>query len=143
MKSLSLVLQKALHQKLSAALREGNLREGKAVKVYDGAPPEAAFPYVTIGEGRVRIEALDQISLYDHLCDVFVFSQHTGISETKEILETIYDVLAGDDPLSIDGHHLTLLTITEMRFQSMSDGKTWRGQLTFRALTEPETKSAA
>ena len=127
-KPASLALQKALHSRLSESLG--------GIKIYDGAPPDAAFPYVTIGEGRVRIEGVDQINRHDHQCDVFVFSQHGGISETKEVVEKIHDALMARS-LSVDDHQLILLTITEMRWQSVNDGKTWRGQLTFRALTEP------
>ncbi len=129
MQPASLALQKALHQRLSSTLNN--------IAVYDGAPSDAVFPYVTIGEGRALIEGVDQINRHDHQCHVFVFSQHDGISETKEIVEEIHNVLAARS-LSVEGHQLILLTITEMRWQSVSDGKTWRGQLTFRALTEPK-----
>ncbi|MXN65706.1 DUF3168 domain-containing protein [Stappia sp. GBMRC 2046] len=131
----------------ASALRAGIVTElrGDAVltallggaNVFDGSPRGAAHPFVTLG--TLESEPLDGDidGPTEHRLELFVFSRAASRSETFDVLEAIRMSLNGS-AIALGGYRLSNLEIRDSRSERLSDGRTWRGRLRLRAVTEPE-----
>lgn len=103
--------------------------------VFDGSPRGAAHPFVTLGS--LESEPLDADGASEHLLELLVFSRAASRSETFDVLEAMGACLAEAD-IAPGGYRLSNLEIRDSRSERLSDGRTWRGRMRLRAVTEPE-----
>lgn len=103
--------------------------------VFDGSPRGATHPFVTLG--TLENEPLDADGASEHRLELFVFSRAASRSETFDILEAMRASLNGS-AIALSGYRLSNLEIRDGRSERLSDGRTWRGRLRLRAVTEPE-----
>jgi hypothetical protein len=104
-------------------------------KIFDYAPPQAGFPYITFGRTSVFDWSTGTDSGSEHILTLHVWSQAKGRKEVLEVMERIGTVLQ-DLSLVLSDHHLVLLRLeqTEVRFEA--DLSAHHGTLRFRALVE-------
>ena len=96
-------LQKAVYQALRA---DAGLKAeiGDPARIFDDPPPEAPYPYLTIGEARASdYKGLD--GGLEHDLKLYAFSRYAGRREVKRILSAVYDALH-DAALTLSGHDL-------------------------------------
>ncbi len=105
--------------------------------IFDGAPRGQAFPFVTLGEIRSLRLAGEADEGMEHRFDILVFSRAETRSEIVAALSAISASATGD-PLVLQGYHLANLEERESRSERLSDGRTWRGRLALRAVSEPQ-----
>ena len=134
MTSPAVELQKAIFGRLSGD--PGLTARLGGAKIYDAAPPKAAFPYITFGRTTAYDWSTDTEKGAEQLFTAHVWSQARGKTETLEIMETVRQLLDGAE-LDLTGHHLVSLQLefAEARFDD--DVAVHHGLLRFRALTEP------
>jgi Protein of unknown function (DUF3168) len=133
--SATLALQSALIAALRADADLTTLLGGEAV--YDGAPQGADLPHVTLAD----LASLDLSGAgaagQEHFATFHVFSRDGGRRQALEILAAM-TALLDDAALSVAGHTLVNLAIERTEARRQADGKTWRGMMRVRAVTEAD-----
>lgn len=104
--------------------------------VYDNVPPDAAPPYVQIGDDTIADDGSktnfgEEITLTLH-----VYSDKGGKSECKQILGQIYDALH-EQPLTAPGFNVADVRREFQDTFQDEDGLTMHGVARYRALVEP------
>jgi hypothetical protein len=135
MSSASWALQQAIFATLAndAALKA---LIGDPPRLYDAPPRGGAFPYVVFAEdGVTNWDAADARGR-EHALTLHVWSRGGGRRECKLITEALVDAL-DDAALAPSGHHLVSFSFSKANFEREGDGKTCRGRIEFRAVTEP------
>ncbi len=130
----ALALQKAVYAALIADAGVGALIGDR---IYDVAPRDVVFPYVTIGRMTVTDWSTGSEDGAEHRLTLDVWSRQHGKSECAAIAEAIRAVLH-DAALTLDGHALVNLRFESADVARDPDGITFHGLLRFRAVTEPE-----
>jgi hypothetical protein len=125
-------LQRALFAHLSA---DAGLKEeiGDPARIFDDPPPDAAFPFVVIGESRSEgVAGADDLLAHD--VRLAVHSHYAGRKDVKRVLDRLYDAL-NDADFAIDGARLVSLRFI---FSDVfrRDADTFSGVARFRAVTE-------
>lgn len=129
----SIELQAALVSSLKAV---GALPEVVAGRVYDSVPPDAQFPYVTLGPCQVlplKAGCIDGAEVYPQ---IDVWSQAVGYPEAKLIAKAIVAAL-DDQELAIDGHSAVLFEHQSTIYLREPDGKTSHAAITFHGSITP------
>ena len=132
MSQFSLIVQKAIFDKLSADL---------AYPVYDDVPqPDSAgnsgdFPYVTIGEDIITTADTDDVLRADCSITVHVWSRKRGHFETKSIQGEIYNSLHRAN-LSAVGYNFVNINQVSSLSQIDADGHTRHGVQEFKLIIE-------
>lgn len=109
---------------------------GDPARIYDAVPAEAVFPYVTIGEIRVRpYPGLPDAA--EHDLRLHAWSRYGGRKEVKEIMTAVYGVLQ-DGALPVSGRRLVSLRYVFADIFQRSDFETFHAVMRYRAVTEPE-----
>ena len=126
-------LQKAIFAALGAENALTALLGG--AKVFDQAPANVRFPYVTFGMTGIYDWSTATESGTEQLFTLHVWSKARGKAETLAIMEIVRQRLDGG-PLALDGHHLVNLTFefAEARFDE--DLSVYHGLLRYRAVIE-------
>ena len=134
MAAATLALQAAIH---AALLSDPALRAALGgPRVYDTAPREAAFPYVTLGEVRIVDASVDDGSTQEHLLTLHAWSRQGGHKEAHVIAGALLQAL-DDAPLAPAGHRLVNLRFAIADIRREADGRTYHALVRFRAVTEP------
>lgn len=136
MTSAALELQRAVFASL-----QGNAELDAAmgeVRLYDQAPANAKFPYLTFGRTSVYDWSTDTESGAEHLVTLHVWSKARGKSECHALIETVRAAL-DDAALALDGHALIRLRVEYSEVRYEDDNDVHHGLIRFRALTEPAT----
>ncbi|MGD9966975.1 MAG: DUF3168 domain-containing protein [Hyphomonadaceae bacterium] len=121
----------------AAALEDAAFQAVAADRFYDEPPPEAAFPYVTIGRVESKpIDAAERDGL-EHAVTLHVWSRYGGRAEALALIAALRACLH-NAPLSIDGRRLVLLFAQFTDVFRSGDGRTTHGVLRLRAITEPQ-----
>jgi Protein of unknown function (DUF3168) len=126
-------LQTAIYSALSADATLTGLLGG--TKVFDDVPRGTEFPYVTIGQSRVRDWSTGTDRGDEHIVTLHVWSRDNG----RKSVEAIIDAIAAglhDQPLAVTGHRLINLRRELSDIRRESDGETYHGIVRFRAVTE-------
>lgn len=131
----SYALQVALVAALKAA---GALPDVVGGRVYDSVPPDAAFPYVTLGDGQVLPDKAECVDGVEVSMQVDAWSRQVGYGEVKTIGAAIVAAL-DDKPLAVAGFNVTVFELESARYLRDPDGKTRHGVITFRGLLEAST----
>lgn len=130
----SFALQKAILAALTGAADLGAL---VGDRVYDAAPRNAVFPYVSIGQASVADWSTGSEAGAEHTLVLHAWSRAAGKKESYAILAAIEGALH-DASLGLDGHHLVNLRFEFADVTRDRDGITYHGVARFRAVTEPE-----
>lgn len=129
----SLALQKAAVAALVADAAVGALIGDR---IYDAAPRDAQFPYLTIGETRLADWSTGTEAGSEHRLTLDVWSRQRGKRQCYEIMEAVAAVL-DDTGLALDDHALINLRFDFADVGRDPDGITYHGAMRFRAVTEP------
>ena len=125
-------LQKAVYQALRADA-ELIAQIGDPARIFDDPPPEAIFPYLTIGEARASdYKGLD--GGLEHELKLYAFSRYAGRREVKRILSSVYDALH-EAALTLAGHDLVNIRFVFADAFRRLDGEIYQGVARFRAVT--------
>lgn len=130
----ALELQKAVFAALAGNVTLTGLLGG--ARIYDHAPANVPFPYVTFGRATLHDWGTATEDGCEHLFSIHVWSRAKGRSEAVTIMDAIQEILH-DGALTLAGHYLINLRreTYEMRFDD--DHRVHHGTLQFRAVTEP------
>ncbi len=126
-------LQKAIFDALGA---NAGLTAMIGTRIFDHAPANVAFPYITFGHTSVYDWSTGTENGAEQLFTLHVWSKGKGKKEALEIMEIAREALH-DAPLDLDGHRLVnmRLEFSEARYDDRNEAH--HGLLRFRAVTEP------
>ncbi len=133
--SAALALQSALIVALRADATLTALLGAEAV--YDGAPQGAGFPHVALAELASLDYGDSAGERQEHYATLLVWSRAGGRRQALEIIGAITAALDGA-PLTLAGHGLVNLAVERTEARREADGRTWRGLMRLRAVTEAE-----
>jgi hypothetical protein len=133
MASVSIGLQQSLYEALVGDAPLGRLL-GEP-RIYDGAPREAAFPYVTIDQLTTRDWSTGDGAGFEHVATLSVWSRYSGKREAHALLDAIYTCLH-EAKLDVRGASLINLRFDSSSIGRDDDGATYHGVIRFRAVTE-------
>jgi len=109
---------------------------GNPPRVYDEAPADPVYPYVSLGRSETRPwGGLDAEGL-EHVLGLTVVSVFGGSEEAKAVMALVRLSLHGA-ALSLDGHRLINLRVTYADLFKAADWRSTFGVLRLRAVTEP------
>ena len=127
-------LQKAVFEALGADAAVTALLG--AGKIYDHAPANVAFPYITFGRTSIFDWSTGTESGTEQLFTLHVWSKTKGKKETLAIMEAAKTLL-DDAALELDEHHLVNMRLEFAEERYDDDLSVHHGLLRFRAVTEP------
>jgi hypothetical protein len=130
--SADLALQKALHARLAG---DAALAALVGARIYDNPPDDAGFPYLTLGENARRDWSTGESRGAEHFLSLHAFSRRGGRSEAKAVLAAVAGAL-DEAALTLEGHALINLQWQDSETRREADGRSWRGTIRFRAVTE-------
>lgn len=126
----------ALQEALIAALRtDAGVTALVGAGIHDGAPKNAGFPHVALGEVVSRDWDTASDEGAEHFVTLMVWSRASGRREVLVIIGAMMAVLDEAD-LNLNGHRLVNLSVVASDTRREADGRTWRGRLRLRAVTE-------
>ena len=140
MASASWALQRSVYQALANSSELSSLLGGP--RIYDDAPPAAAYPFVTLGQSLVRDWSTGTEDGGEHVLTLHVWSRAGGKKRTHDIIEAIKSALH-DKKLPLSDHDLINLRHEFAEARLDPDGDTFHGIVRYRAVTEPEQAAAA
>jgi hypothetical protein len=105
-------------------------------KIYDEAPREMAFPYVTLGDMRIADFSAGSEPGLEHQLTLHAWSRQGGHREAHVIAGALLQAL-DDAPLALDGHRLVNFRFAVADVRREADGRTYHALVRFRAVTEP------
>ncbi|MGE0501455.1 MAG: DUF3168 domain-containing protein [Rhizobiaceae bacterium] len=126
-------LQKAVVAALAADAELLALLGGP--KIFDHAPPNAMFPYVTFGRTSVYDWSTGTEAGAEQILSLHVWSKERGRRETLDILERCRQLL-DDVSLTLDDNHLVNMRLAFSEVSREDDLAIYRGMLRFRGVTE-------
>ena len=126
-------LQKAVFEALGADAAVTALLG--AGKIYDHAPANVAFPYITFGRTSIFDWSTGTESGTEQLFTLHVWSKTKGKKETLAIMEAAKTLL-DDAALELDEHHLVNMRLEFAEERYDDDLSVHHGLLRFRAVTE-------
>ena len=126
-------LQKAVFEAL-----DGDAAIAAAVedRIFDHAPANAAFPYVSFGRSSIYDWSTGTESGTEQLFTLHVWSKAKGKKEAHDIMERARAVL-DDAALDLGAHHLVGIRLEFAEARYDEDLSVHHGLLRFRAVTEP------
>lgn len=119
----------------AALLADGDLAALVGARVYDDAPLEAIFPYVTLGRIEARASDASNAEALEHAVTLHVWSRHGGRAEALSIVGVMRAALH-HAPLGIEARRLVLLLVQFTDVFRSGDGRTTHGVVRLRAVTE-------
>jgi len=134
MTAAALELQKAIVARLSGDAALTALLGG--AKVYDHAPADVAFPYVTLGRASLFDWSTDTDTGSEQIFTLHVWSKRPGKRETLRVMEAVRVALDGALP-PLDGHRLVLLRLEDADIRYEEAEAVYHGLMRLRALIEP------
>ncbi|WP_017930150.1 DUF3168 domain-containing protein [Robiginitomaculum antarcticum] len=134
----ALSVARALHSALSgdAALR-GHL--GDPARLYDHAPDEPVFPYLTYGPMRTEDISGDMAPLTAHTLTLHVWSRYGGRTQTLRILGDLRRVV--EENLSANDALIIAASVLFSDCLRAPDGRTIHGILRVSIRTQPVDSS--
>jgi hypothetical protein len=126
----SLEIQQAIYNRLAGIYELG-------ATVYDHAPQDEEFPYVTIGEGTATQWDTDDSLGSEETVTIHVWSRYRGRKEVKEIQAEIYDALHRYE-LPVTGSHTVTVEWEYADTFLDPDGLSRHGVQRFRITTEQQ-----
>ena len=108
---------------------------GDPARVYEAAPTQPTYPYVTVARTESRPLKADGGGA-EHRLTLTGVSRYGGPEEARALTGALRAVL-DDAPLTLDGHRLVSLRVAYADVFRGSDTSTVLGLLRLRAVTEP------
>ena len=108
---------------------------GSPARVYEAAPAQPTYPYVTVSRTQSRPVNADGGGA-EHRLTLTCVSQYGGAEEARALSACVRTVL-DDAALALDGHRLVNLRVAYADVFRGSDLKSVLGLLRLRAVTEP------
>ncbi|ALK10123.1 DUF3168 domain-containing protein [Blastochloris viridis] len=105
-------------------------------KIYDEPPKALDYPFVTLGEAEMRDASTMTEPGEETTLTLNVYSRQGGHREAHAMVGAVMEALV-DAPLALAGHHLANLRIATAEVRRDGDGRTYRGRIRIRAVTEP------
>ena len=133
MNSAFFAVQDALYTALTADAGVQALL-GSPARVYDHVPPDAAFPFLTMG--AMQAEAFDTAD-HDGVAQrvtLRAWSRMRGRKEIKAIMDAVYARLHGGT-LAISGRKLVLCRFMAAEAALDDDGLTYHGMAQYQIIT--------
>ncbi|MEM9169944.1 MAG: DUF3168 domain-containing protein [Pseudomonadota bacterium] len=127
-------LQKAVYDALLADAAFAALI-GDPPRLYDAPPRDVAYPYVILGEARVKDWPGVDGGL-EHELRLQTYSRHEGRREVKAVLNAAYDVLH-DAALTLDGAALVACRFVFSDIFPRAETGVYQGVARYRAVTTP------
>lgn len=132
MTAASADLQKAMFAALTANAALIALMGG--ARIFDRAPTDAAFPFVTFGRASVFDWSTSTEDGLEHLVTLHVWSKAKGRKEAFAVLDAVRAALG--TPLSLDSQHLVSFRFEFAEVTFDDDISVHHGLLRLRAVTE-------
>jgi hypothetical protein len=129
----SLEVQAAIVTALKAT---GALPTVVGQRVYDAAPANATFPYITLGDCQVLPDKADCIDGAEVFLQVDAWSRAVGYPEVKAIAKAVV-VKLDEQPLAVSGHNVIVFEHQSTQYLRDPDGLTRHAAITFRSLIQP------
>jgi hypothetical protein len=126
-------LQKAIFSSLSGDATLVALL-GSA-RIFDDAPANVAFPYITFGRTSIYDWSTGTESGTEQLFTLHIWSKAKSKKETLDIMEVVRERL-NDASLPLDGHQLVNLRLEFAEARHDDDLSVHHGMMRFRAVTE-------
>ncbi len=124
-------LQKAVYQKLTGDAPLMALISA----VYDQAPQDISYPYMTIGEALLRDWSTTTTTGAACSLIVRVFSREGGRKQAATIMERVHALLHRGS-LAVTGHSTVLSRFEFAETRLEDDGATYQGIMRFRVLLQ-------
>lgn len=109
---------------------------GDPARIFDEPPPDAVFPYATIGRIETQANGAAAYDGLEHAILLHVWSRYGGRAETQAILAAFRAAL-DDCVLSLEGRRVTLCLVTLVDAFRAGDGRTTQGVLRLKIHSEP------
>ncbi|MBI1215685.1 MAG: DUF3168 domain-containing protein [Alphaproteobacteria bacterium] len=132
----SWAVQAAVYGQLSINGSLTSLLANGSASVFDHVLPDAAFPYVVIGETSAKPLNTQQTQGYDITLAIHSYSRAAGMKELRGIMAAVRAIL-DDAALPLSGHALVLCDAVSDEARLEADGLTRHGVQRFRIVTEP------
>jgi hypothetical protein len=132
--SAAFTLQKAVFEALSADEALTAAMGGKG-RLFDGAPYNQDFPFITFGEITSSDWSTGTEAGEDHSLTLHVWSRAGGKKQVFQAAAVIYGLLH-DASLQLSGFKLIGLRHQATTVRLGTDGETFHAALRFRAVTE-------
>ena len=126
-------LQKAIFSSLSSDTGLVGMLGG--ARIFDQAPANVAFPYITFGRTSIYDWSTGTESGTEQLFTLHVWSKMKGKKETLDIMDLVRKRL-DDVALPLDGHHLVNLRVEFTEARHDDNLSVHHGLVRFRAVTE-------
>ena len=131
----SLELQTAIVTKLKA---DAGVVAAVGNRVYDNVPPNASFPYISLGDSQVLPDKADCIDGTEVFFSLDGWSRDLRFPECKSISKAIVAAL-DDQPLTVAGYDAVVFELDSVNYLRDPDGITRHVALSFRALIQSTT----
>jgi hypothetical protein len=128
----SLELQTAIVTKLKA---DAGVVAAVGTRVYDNVPPNASFPYISLGDSQVLPDKADCIDGTEIFFTLDGWSRDLRFPECKTISKAIVACL-DDQPLTVAGYDAVVFELDSISYLRDPDGITRHVALSFRTLIQ-------
>jgi hypothetical protein len=108
---------------------------GDPARIYDLVPPDAAFPYLTLGDVTVREFDTKDRTGFEQTFLLHVWSRQRGRKELKAILQAVFDRLH-QSALSVTGADAVSCQFLSCSVGAENDGLTLHGVMRFRIVVQ-------
>jgi hypothetical protein len=108
---------------------------GTPARIYDVVPPDAQFPYVTLGDMTVRDFDTKDRTGFEQVCVLHAWSRYRGRKELKSILQAIFDRLH-QAALSVAGGDFVSCQFLSCSVGAENDGLTLHGVMRLRIVVQ-------
>lgn len=126
-------LQRAIHAQLTGSAALSAAMGG--VRIYDHAPLDARFPYLTHGRAGAQDWSSGTEEGTEHRLTLNVWSRARGRAEALGLMAMIA-ALVHDRPLTLPGHALINLRVETQEADYDDELSVYHGRLRLRAVTE-------
>lgn len=134
MNSAFFAVQDALYEGLRADSGVQALL-GNPARLYDHVPPDATFPFVTLGAMQAEGFDTSQHNGNSLRATLHIWSRARGNKEVKQIMDALTNRLHGG-ALSIAGQQLVMCRMLSAVTELDDDGLTQHGLLQFQIITQ-------
>lgn len=130
----SLAMQAAIVARLKA---HSDVSGIVGARVYDAVSPNAATPYINLGQPQVLPDKSDCIDGSEVSYPVHGWATGPQSVQIKQLGKAVVDAL-DDYELQVTGHRMLVFELENLQYLDDPDGITKHFVAVFRALTEPE-----
>lgn len=128
-------MAKAMHAALSADI-ELQSYLGPTPRLYDAAPEDPIYPYMTYGAARTEDVSGDETPLTSHTLSLHIWSRYGGRAEVLEILGAVRRVVESA-AIAPEGGHLISGNVLYADSFRAGDGRTLHGIIRVNFRTQP------